>query len=90
MKKTLPFVLAFSLAGVAVGSMAQDMENTENSDDRYKRMFNQLDSDGSSALSKDEAEPAGLSEEDFNHLDTNGDGELDLDEFLQAVPSESQ
>jgi len=90
MKKTLPFVFAISLAGFATASMAQDMNNAESQDERYKRMFNQLDTDGSSTIDKAEAEPAGLSAEDFDQLDRNADGELDIDEFLQVVPSDSQ
>lgn len=90
MKKSLPFVLAISLTGFATASMAQDMNNAESQDERYKRMFNQLDTDGSSTIDKAEAEPAGLSAEDFDHLDRNADGELDIDEFLQVVPSDPQ
>jgi len=90
MKNSLPLIIAFSLTGLATTALSQTPDADEDEKERYTRMFNQLDTDGSSTLSKQEAEPAGLSAEDFGHLDKNGDGELDLDEFLVVIPASTQ
>lgn len=79
MRLSLAIFFAFFLVGTALGA---DYERPTDLADRYTSIFKQLDSDGSSSLTQQEAAAAGLTADSFQRLDSDDDGHLSLAEFL--------
>jgi len=80
MKKVLTAIFSLTLASSA--AFAETGRPDTGAVERYKSMFDQLDVDGSGALSVAEAAAAGLTSEDFQRLDEDGNGELSREEFI--------
>jgi len=75
---TIICFLALNSFAVADAATRPDSETVE----RYKSMFDHIDSDGDGSLTQEEATTAGLTEDNFRQLDEDGNGELNREEFI--------
>jgi len=85
MKTLFAIIATLGLASSAVLADTTSQGNADSS--QHGSMFDQLDSDRSGNLNKDEASAAGISSDDFKRLDTDGDGELSRDEVAAHANS---